>query len=336
MRGLLGAGKAGGVCFDDGDLFGSIYDDGGLGVAVTACDGWRVLKANQACLDMLGYGREELLKFPMANIVPSGGDFSVPTERRVRRKDGTERWLKVFAATLRGGDGKPVARVNLLEDVTAKKQAEVARGQELKGKDDLLRSTHRRMRGDMLAIAGLLKLKGRDLADAAAVRAFANIERRVLGLAAVHEKLHRSEDLVAVDAHDFFSSLMEHLAQSHLVESQRVDWVVDARGVTLPVDYAMLCASVVSELAANAFMHAFPDFRPGLVETSLRSDGDGYMSLVVKDNGIGLPEDVAWRDGGAAGLQLATLIAEQQLNGKMEIDSSNGSEFKITFPFGGA
>ena len=137
MSGLLGAGKLEDICFDDGDLFGSIYDSGGLGVAVTAGDGRRVLKANQACLDMFG-GREALVKFPMANIVPPELS-AAPVERRVQREDGSELWLKVFGAPLRGVDGKLLARVNLLEDVTAKKQAEAAQRQAL------LRETHRRV-----------------------------------------------------------------------------------------------------------------------------------------------------------------------------------------------
>jgi len=335
MSSLRGAGRIGGVCFDDGDLFGSLYDSGDLGVAVTAGDGCNVLKANQTCLDMLGYGREELLKFPMANIVPPGMAPAAPVERRVRRKDGSELWLKVLGVTLRGGDGKPVARVNLLEDVTARKQAEAARSQELKAKDALLRETHRRVRGNMQAVAGLLRLKGRNLADTAAARTFAAIERRVLNLAAIHDKLHHTENIDAVDAHDFLTFLMSHLAQIHLEESQRVSWRVEAAGVTLPLAHAMPCASLVGELAANAFLHAFPDFRPGMVETSLRPEGSGHLSLVVKDNGIGLPDDLAQRDSGATGLQLATLIAEQQLNGRMEVDSSNGAEFKITFPLAG-
>ena len=53
--------------------------------------------------------------------------------------------------------------------------------------------------------------------------------------------------------------------------------------------------------------------------------------LIVSDNGVGIPEDVDFRKTESLGLRLVTILVENQLNGKIDLDRSNGTEFKIKF-----
>jgi len=56
--------------------------------------------------------------------------------------------------------------------------------------------------------------------------------------------------------------------------------------------------------------------------------------LIVSDNGVGIPEDVDFRKTESLGLRLVTILGENQLNGKIDLDRSNGTEFKIKFQGG--
>ncbi len=55
------------------------------------------------------------------------------------------------------------------------------------------------------------------------------------------------------------------------------------------------------------------------------------INLIVKDDGVGLPEDLDWRNTDSLGLELISLIGEQQLGGKIKYNGKNGAEFSIIF-----
>jgi two-component sensor histidine kinase len=52
---------------------------------------------------------------------------------------------------------------------------------------------------------------------------------------------------------------------------------------------------------------------------------------VVSDDGIGIPEDLDFRNTESLGLQLVTSLVEGQLQGKTELNRAKGTEFRIRF-----
>jgi two-component sensor histidine kinase len=66
----------------------------------------------------------------------------------------------------------------------------------------------------------------------------------------------------------------------------------------------------------------------------MRGIGKGQIELTVSDNGVGLREDLDFRKTESLGLQLVTTLAENQLQGKIELDRNAGTKFKITFETG--
>ena len=69
--------------------------------------------------------------------------------------------------------------------------------------------------------------------------------------------------------------------------------------------------------------------KKGKIDIQLTAD-DGRVTLLVKDNGIGLPEDLDIETADSFGLQLVTTLV-MQLNGSIDIKRKPGSAFKITF-----
>jgi two-component sensor histidine kinase len=57
---------------------------------------------------------------------------------------------------------------------------------------------------------------------------------------------------------------------------------------------------------------------------------ENTIELVVGDNGKGISEDVDFRTTKSLGLQLVTMLAENQLHGEIILDRSKGTEFTIT------
>ena len=55
------------------------------------------------------------------------------------------------------------------------------------------------------------------------------------------------------------------------------------------------------------------------------------LTLTISDNGIGLPEENEINQNDSIGFMLINGLV-QQIDGKMEIHSENGTEYKITVP----
>jgi len=58
---------------------------------------------------------------------------------------------------------------------------------------------------------------------------------------------------------------------------------------------------------------------------------NGRHQIIVKDDGVGLPESLEIPKPGSLGMQLITILTEQ-LGGKLSMKSKDGAEFKIVFP----
>ena len=61
----------------------------------------------------------------------------------------------------------------------------------------------------------------------------------------------------------------------------------------------------------------------------LEKAAEDEIVMTVSDDGIGIPEDVDFKNTKTLGLQLVTTLAENQLQGNMELDRSKGTELRI-------
>jgi two-component sensor histidine kinase len=58
---------------------------------------------------------------------------------------------------------------------------------------------------------------------------------------------------------------------------------------------------------------------------------DGAYLLTVKDNGIGLPDDLDVGTTKTLGLKLVNFLAKHQLRSSIEVHSDKGTEFRFRF-----
>jgi len=89
------------------------------------------------------------------------------------------------------------------------------------------------------------------------------------------------------------------------------------------VDTAIPCGLIVNELITNCLKHAFPGDDKGEICIELLKTDDKHV-LNVKDNGVGFPEDIDFKNTKSLGLQLVNNLVSQ-VDGTIELDGSNGS-----------
>ncbi|BCM21888.1 putative diguanylate cyclase YegE [Mesorhizobium sp. J8] len=119
--------------------FRRAMEDSAIGVAIVSLDG-RIVQANPAFADMLGYTRSEIEALTFFQIthpddlqigretmmsLKEGKIHSFHFEKRYLRKDGTPVWAQLAGSVIREEEtGRPLYLVSQIEDIDARKQAE--------------------------------------------------------------------------------------------------------------------------------------------------------------------------------------------------------------------
>jgi two-component sensor histidine kinase len=72
------------------------------------------------------------------------------------------------------------------------------------------------------------------------------------------------------------------------------------------------------------------DGMEGSININLFTNDSGTLTLIVKDNGIGLPNHINLQNVDSLGLKLVGALVNQ-LAGKVDVDSTFGTTFTVTF-----
>ena len=91
------------------------------------------------------------------------------------------------------------------------------------------------------------------------------------------------------------------------------------------------CGLIINELVSNSLKHAFPKGKKGQIKVAMQPIGENEVELVVSDNGIGVPESLDFGNAESLGLQLVSMLAEDQLEGQIKLDRTEGTKVRIKF-----
>jgi two-component sensor histidine kinase len=217
-----------------------------------------------------------------------------------------------------------------LREVSARMQAEEKIKASLLEKEILLREIHHRVKNNLQVISSLLNLQSAHIRDPRMLESFRDSQNRIRSMALIHERLYQSQELAKVDLAEYARNLATYLFRVYGDKAQSVSLEIEAEGVFLEVDTAVLCGLILNELISNSLKHAFPDGRSGRICIGLQSHREGQLNLEVGDNGVGLPSDLDLGNTESLGMQLVNTLVDQ-LGGRLEYNSRNGMNFKIAF-----
>jgi two-component sensor histidine kinase len=158
-------------------------------------------------------------------------------------------------------------------------------------------------------------------------------QNRIASIALVHEKLYRSEDLANIDFAQYIPDLITHLFESYNVRSDAVTLSIKVEQILLEIETAIPCGLIINELVSNSLKYAFLGQRKGKIQVQFNRHSDDTIILIVRDNGIGIPEEFDLKTTQSLGLTLVQALVEQ-LEGTIELDCSRGTEVRIIFPGG--
>jgi two-component sensor histidine kinase len=202
--------------------------------------------------------------------------------------------------------------------------------QSLHDKELLMKEIHHRVRNNLVVISSLLRLQSGQIEDEESREYFIESQNRVKAMAMIHEKLYRSADFSNVKFSEYLRELASQLFETYSVNAAKVRLDMDIPDITTDIDTMIPSGLIVNELVSNAFKYAFPDDREGQLSIVLAKGGDDECTLVIRDNGVGLPEGLDLYRTDTMGMNLVTSLVAQ-IKGKLELVREGGTEFRITF-----
>jgi PAS domain S-box-containing protein len=249
-------------------------------------------------------------------------------EFRNRRKDGSVFHTLTSISEIELSGEKHW--ISVQEDITERIELEQSLRKALNEKDVLMKEIHHRVKNNLGVIQSLLSLQLHDVSDEKSRAYFKDARNRVKSMSMIHERLSRSEELSKMDLSEFIKSLANHLFQSSGLNPSKVKLDVNVPEITIDVETMMPCGLIINELVSNAFKYAFPDDRAGAVTIGLVVGKDNEITLSVKDDGVGISDDLNIYETKSLGLQIVSALTNQ-IQGNLELIKGHGTEIRITF-----
>ena len=312
-------------------------------ITITTLKDGQIIEANEGFKQLTGYTLKEVIgktttelkiwenqedRSKMVKMLKEDNKIN-QLEIILQHRSGEQR-ICLLSAEIIELEGEPCL-VAVTRDISERKKAEEKIKASLKEKEILLQEVHHRVKNNMQLISSLLSLQSRKIKDKRALEALKSSQNRVRSMALIHERVYQSKNFARVDFTDYAQSLTSHLFSSYGIDPKVIKLNLDIKDVFLDTNTAIPCSLVINELVTNSLKHAFPDSKKGEIKITLHQLKEKEIELVVSDNGVGMPEEVDFRNTESLGLHLVNLLAEDQLHGKINLDRKNGTHFKIRF-----
>ncbi len=247
---------------------------------------------------------------------------------QIRHTDGHVTPLSVNATLIGGRDAPDIRIIVSAHDITRQKHDEEVIRASLEEKVILLREVHHRVKNNLQIIISLVNLQMRQTDDPVVKQIMSETQNRVRAMSLVHEKLYRSESLSRIDFADYTRFLATQLFSFYGTDPRRVHLDFAMGKIMVDINTAVPLGLLMNELVSNALKHAFLNGREGTIRISGGYEGD-LITLVVQDNGTGIPPDFDWKNTTSLGMRLVTSLIDQ-VDGTIDLDRTNGTAFTVT------
>jgi two-component sensor histidine kinase/putative methionine-R-sulfoxide reductase with GAF domain len=180
----------------------------------------------------------------------------------------------------------------------------------------LAQEIHHRVKNNLQTVASLLRLQAR-ATDTDPRKALEDSVHRILAIAAVHEVLTEQREEV-VELRELLERLRAMLVQG-LAGGKEV--TAELESVSIAGNRATALALVFSELLQNALEHGGDSVQIGLAQRN------GEVVLSIADNGSGIEAEAT-----GTGLSIVQALVRDELQGRLDLSSEEGTRAEVVFP----
>ena len=166
--------------------------------------------------------------------------------------------------------------------------------------------------------------------DAEAAEIFSECRERIQFMARLHEQLYTSGNLQRIEFGKNLAEIAEALLHSHTPAGCQLTLEKSIDPLELDVDTSQVLGLLATELLLNSLKHGFKGRKTGTIRLELH---DGVKnSMVISDNGVGLPANFDSLKSGRMGMNLAHALAKQ-IRGEANFSSNPGGGTRVLVGF---
>lgn len=189
-------------------------------------------------------------------------------------------------------------------------------------KEVLLKELNHRVKNNMQTIVSLIRLQSDEIEDEKLKDILLTTQNRIAAMGHLHELLYNQENINFIDVYEYFETLVDEVKSSY---DESINIHLDIK-TKLKMEQAIYCGLMINELITNSFKYAFLNKKGNIYITLEKSNN--ILKLSVKDDGVGFDKN---NTTFSLGLTLVNTLAINQLKGKMDIESKNGTSITISW-----
>jgi PAS domain S-box-containing protein len=239
-------------------------------------------------------------------------------EAVAERPDGIRVPFIAYPTPIRDDNGNLAGAINMLVDVSERKQAEYRQRM-------LLDELNHRVKNNLQMLYSLLRAGQREANSPEAKAMLEDAAHRIGAIAAAQRVLYSAENTTTFSVNEFLQAVC-NAAQQSFAGDAKIQVALD-RGA-LSNEVSMPLALILNELLTNAVKHGLNGRKHGIIKVQLTRE-DGTCTLIVEDNGNGF--DIRPTGRHSSGLGLVAGLA-RQLGGALEIERGPGARCIVRFP----
>lgn len=279
----------------------------------------------EACRSAKGNGSEEAMGMYDGLLSVINNDIPYFSLEYPCHSPEEKRWFQVQVTRFYIGDKLRIVVSH--ENISKRIKNEMKMKELLQEKEIVLHEVHHRIKNNVNMVSGLLQVQALSSSDQLVANELNDAVARLKSMGHVYDQLFKSESFDEIPVKNYLIALiaeMEGIFKAYQVQINKTieDFMLSSKDLTA-------LGIIVNELITNGIKHAFPERKEGLINLNLKRS-NGSVILIYEDNGVGISQTSD--SSNSFGLKLIELLTGQ-LNGKHKIQSINGTQFLIEFPY---
>lgn len=248
---------------------------------------------------------------------------------RFRNATGDWRWIETTVTDMQA-DPAVGGLVANSRDITDKIMQQEQILSSLKEKETLLAEVHHRVKNNLAVVTGLLQLHESIEESPGVINRLQDCMARIQTMSNIHEQLYQSNNFSKLEFTENIRLLSLNILEAFKSEKQiRLQFHCDP--VQLTIIQAIPCSMIANEVVTNILKHAFTGKNDGLITIKLTESENHEINLTIKDDGIGLPENIGPDYNSSLGMRLIDLFSRQlKADYTLQSDDS-GTAFTLRF-----
>lgn len=193
----------------------------------------------------------------------------------------------------------------------------------------LLKEVNHRVKNSLQVVSSMLRLQAHAATEPAVGVHLGEASARVNAIGRAYERLAYNADYEKIELIEYLREVIADLTPA--VAPCHIEFDAPEK-IQFAADRAILLALIINELASNAGKHAYPDGSAGKILVRVIAADVKTISVLVCDDGVGLPAGVDLATSKRLGARLVTALAKQLEAELKSVSSPTGTEFRLLVP----